>query len=145
MLYGTTTIGYQLNCYKTLAFVIQKIIHELCITNYIINDSTMWIITFRASVKVKNYLKWLKNKSKEINDILELYIWKQQIPVVKESPPVPIDRQREEVLFSKEYYRDLWIYNDIIKRWWCMDKYWERLEIKEALEYAWLSNFTPIK
>lgn len=35
----------------------------------------MTIISFRPTKKVRKYLKWLNNKSKEINDIIEEAIW----------------------------------------------------------------------
>lgn len=119
------------------------------------------LITFRPTAKVWKYLSGLKNKSKEINDIIENYIinpWsKETIQPVKEIESIVLEQieenaklEREEQLFkipevvrNKAYYDNLHKYTTIKNMWWCFTSSWEWLDTQEALEYAKLQLFIP--
>jgi hypothetical protein len=126
------------------------------------------LLSFRPTKKVMSYLKPLKNKSKEINDILEKYILQPKqhqtrvsnwtswdityIDIEKVLTESKLEREAplfddiepiQEVVKDKKYFDNLNKYTTIKNMWWCFSANWERLDTQEALEYANLQSFIP--
>lgn len=122
------------------------------------------LLSFRPRKSVIKYLKPIKNRSREINDILERYIvdvstknHKTRVSwwLDKEVEYIDIEQvlednklEREAPLFQevvkdKTYYNNLNKYTTIKSMWWCFSANWEWLDTQEAISYAGLQSFTP--